>query len=145
MMVAGACSIHPGDAVGSHFASATFRTVAGAVRIDRLPVADTDAERERGLMGRTSLAPDGGMVFRFPAPSDSAFWMKDTPIPLSVAFVGGDRRIVDILDMAPCAGDPCPLYRSSTSYRTAIEMRAGWFSAHAIRIGDEVALSYGRG
>jgi uncharacterized protein len=112
--------------------------------VDRLPVADTDAARERGLMGRTSLPPDGGMVFRFPSETDAAFWMKDTSIPLSVAFIG-DRRIVDILDMAPCGDDGCPLYRSAASYRTAIEMHAGWFSAHGIRIGDDVALSYGRG
>jgi uncharacterized protein len=115
------------------------------VHVDRLLVADTDAERQRGLMGRRSLPPDGGMVFRFPETTDQTFWMKDTLVPLSIAFVADDRRVVDILDMAPCPGEPCPLYHARASYRTAIEMRAGWFAAHGVRIGDEVDLTYQRG
>jgi uncharacterized membrane protein (UPF0127 family) len=110
-----------------------------------LPVADTDEERERGLMGRRSLPPDGGMVFRFPATTDETFWMKNTLVPLSIAFVAEDRRVVDILDMAPCPGEPCPRYGADASYRTAIEMHAGWFAAHGVRIGDEVDIAYERG
>ena len=90
-----------GAGVQASFASATFRTATGVVRVDRLPVADTDEERQRGLMGRGSLPPDGGMVFRFPETTDETFWMKDTLIPLSIAFIADDRRVVDILDMAP--------------------------------------------
>ena len=71
-------------------ARAAFTTSAGSVETSPLWVADSDDERERGLMGRTSLPPDGGMVFHFPESTDAGFWMKDTRLPLSIAF--WDRR-----------------------------------------------------
>jgi uncharacterized membrane protein (UPF0127 family) len=119
---------------------ARFSTSGGTVRTAPLWVADSSAERERGLMGRKSLPSDGGMVFRFPEPADAGFWMKDTPLPLSIAFWGRDGRILAILDMQPCAKDPCPIYRPGTSYETALEMRRGWFDEHGVEIGDRVEL-----
>src|SRR5207249_2279127 len=96
-------------------------TVAIAVQIAR-----TAEQRERGLMGRRSLAPDAGMVFLEDGPTDATFWMRDTLIPLSIAFWGADGRIVDILDMAPCTADPCPVYRSSAAYVGAVEVNRGF-------------------
>ena len=61
-------------------------------------------------MGRTTLPADAGMVFVFSEDSPRPFWMKDTLIPLSIAFYAGDGRILRILDMEPCDADPCPLY-----------------------------------
>jgi uncharacterized membrane protein (UPF0127 family) len=119
---------------------ASFSTSNGTVQTAPLWMADSSAERERGLMGRRSLPPDGGMVFRFPEPTDAGFWMKDTPLPLSIAFWGRDRRILAILDMEPCPDEPCPIYRPGASYETALEMRRGWFDQHGVEIGDRVEL-----
>src|SRR6185312_3234258 len=85
-------------------------------------VADTESERARGLMGRTELADDSGMVFVFPQDTTSSFWMKDTLIPLSIAFYDDGGRIVRILDMEPCRGDPCPVYDPRAVYRGALEV-----------------------
>ena len=70
-------------------------------------IADEPEERRRGLMGIESLPTDEGMAFVFEEPVDSTFWMKDTLIPLSIAFVDEDGRVIDVLDMEPCEADPC--------------------------------------
>jgi uncharacterized membrane protein (UPF0127 family) len=121
-------------------ARATFSTSSGPVQTSPLWVADSDDERARGLMGRTGLPPDGGMVFRFAEPTDAGFWMKDTRLPLSVAFWDRGGRIIAILDMEPCTNDPCPVYRAGATYETALEMRRGWFDEHGVEIGDRVEL-----
>ena len=121
-------------------ARAAFTTSAGSVETSPLWMADSDDERERGLMGRTSLPPDGGMVFHFPEPTDAGFWMKDTRLPLSIAFWDRDGSIITILDMEPCTSDPCPVYRAGATYETALEMRRGWFDEHGVEIGDRVEL-----
>jgi uncharacterized membrane protein (UPF0127 family) len=109
----------------------------------RLEVADTLAEQERGLMGRTSLSEDEGMLFVFDEPTTTGFWMKDTLIPLSIAFVGKDGRVVDTFEMTPCRADPCEVYRPAGEYTEALEMRAGWFADHGIEAGTEVEISRG--
>jgi uncharacterized membrane protein (UPF0127 family) len=104
----------------------------------RLEVAATEAQRELGLMNRTSL-PDGtGMVFLFPADSDVGFWMKNTLIPLSIAFVAADGRVVSVHEMVPCRADPCQVYPPGGPYRYAIELAAGAFPAAGIGPGDSV-------
>ena len=85
---------------------AVIDTSGGEVVID-VEIADDDAERVRGLMERTELDPDAGMIFVYPNDVSGAFWMKDTLIPLSIAFYAEDGRIVKILDMEPCREDPC--------------------------------------
>jgi uncharacterized protein len=103
-------------------------------------IADQPKERERGLMGVESLAPDDGMAFVFDEPSDSSFWMKDTVIPLSIAFVDG-ARVVAIEEMTPCETDPCPTWDAGGArYTLAIEANAGWFDEHGVRVGDAVTL-----
>ena len=103
-------------------------------------VADTDAERARGLMGRRELPADAGMVFVFPTDSTSAFWMKDTLIPLSIAFYDESGRIVRILDMEPCTRDPCARYGPEASYRGALEVNRGAFERWGVREGDVLRL-----
>jgi len=61
----------------------------------------------------------------------NGFWMKDTLMPLDIAFFGADGSLVDLLSMVPCAGDPCPTYRPSGSYRSALEVPAGGFDGLA--------------
>lgn len=145
VMVGATCSDPPATGPGTEpsgqpIVRARFSTSTGPVETSPLWVADSNAERARGLMGRTSLPPDGGMVFRFPAPTDAGFWMKDTSLPLSIAFRGRGGRIIAILDMEPCTNEPCPVYRPGASYETAIEMRRGWFDEHGVEIGDRVEL-----
>jgi uncharacterized protein len=106
--------------------------------------AASPAEREEGLMGRTSLGPDRGMIFLFSDVSDgpvtSAFWMKDTLIPLSVAFWDANGRIVGIRNMDPCTTDPCPTYGSPEPYVGALEVNEGFFDQHGVRTGDSIEL-----
>jgi uncharacterized protein len=103
-------------------------------------VADTQATRARGLMGRRELPADTGMIFVFPTDSTSAFWMKDTLIPLSIAFYDESGRIVRILDMEPCTRDPCARYDPEASYRGALEVNRGAFERWGVREGDVLRL-----
>lgn len=104
-------------------------------RLD-VQVAADDASRERGLMGVTTLPENHGMAFRWDSPTDATFWMKDTLIPLSIAFVGEDGTVVTIKEMIPCAADPCTTYAADAPYTMAIEANANWFEDHNIRVGE---------
>ncbi len=101
-------------------------------------VAQTPEERARGLMGREHLGPDEGMLFIFEKEDYHSFWMKDTRIPLSLAFIDKQGRILKITDMKPLTLEshfpPAPILY-------ALEMRKGWFSAHGIKIGDVMRFS----
>jgi uncharacterized protein len=103
-------------------------------------IAETEAAREHGLMDRTSLAPDAGMAFLFDSPVQVGFYMKDTLIPLSIAFWDQNLRIVSILDMAPCRADPCPDYFARRAFVGAVEANQGFFAEHGIEVGDGVEL-----
>jgi uncharacterized protein len=103
-----------------------------------LEVAADEAARERGLSKRTQLPPGTGMVFLFPADTSVAFWMKDTLVPLQIAFVGGDGRVVGVFEMPPCRADPCPTYAPTRPYRYAVELPSGAFTAAGINEGDRV-------
>lgn len=84
-------------------------------------------ERQRGLMGVTDLgAGMAGMLFAFDAPRDGTFWMRNTPMPLSIAFLAGDGSLVSSTDMAPC-GDrqDCPSYGATAPYSWALEVPRG--------------------
>src|SRR5688572_17261170 len=73
-------------------------------------VADSEEEWSVGLMNRESLPEDAGMIFLFPEDRRGGFWMKNTLIPLSIAFVAPGGEILRILDMEPCRADPCKIY-----------------------------------
>jgi uncharacterized membrane protein (UPF0127 family) len=87
-------------------------------------VARTEAQRERGLMERTNLGPRDGMIFVFDRDDHLAFWMKNTPTPLSIAFLSVDGKILQIQDMEPFSET---IVRSRLSARYALEMRKGAF------------------
>jgi uncharacterized membrane protein (UPF0127 family) len=99
-------------------------------------VAATPDVRATGLMNRFSLQPDHGMVFVFERAEPQGFWMKNTFIPLSIAFVAPDGRILNIDDMAP-QDESTHLSKGPAMY--AIEMRKGWFAERGIRAGDRVS------
>ena len=112
----------------------------GTIDLPAVELAATPEDRERGLMGRTELGADEGMLFAFPEPWTGAFWMKDTLIPLSIAFWGDDGRIHTILEMTPCEADPCETYPAADTYTYALEMNAGWFAEHGVEVGDLVGV-----
>lgn len=99
-------------------------------------VAATPAQRAKGLMGRQSLPASHGMVFVFDRPEIQCFWMKNTPLPLTIAFIGEDGRIVNLADMAPFSEQS---HCSSQPVRHALEMEQGWFKKRGILAGDLVA------
>jgi uncharacterized membrane protein (UPF0127 family) len=103
-------------------------------------IAQTQQERQIGLMNVMALAQDDGMAFVFDGPVTETFWMKDTLIPLSIAFVGDDGRVASISDMQPCQTDPCPTYAASGPYTLAVEANLGWFADHDIAAGDATRL-----
>ncbi len=103
-------------------------------------VADDADEQRRGLSGIDQLPADEGMAFVWPEPVGSTFWMKDTLIPLSIAFVDEAGRVIDVLDMQPCESDPCPTYGVDEPYVLAIEANPGWFDDHGVGAGDRAEL-----
>lgn len=98
-------------------------------------VAATVETQTIGLMRRFSLQPDHGMLFVFRAPRPLAFWMKDTYIPLSIAFIGADGKILNIEDMAPQTEST---HLSHGPAMFALEMKKGWFAQLGIAAGDRV-------
>ncbi|MFD2627627.1 DUF192 domain-containing protein [Oceanobacillus kapialis] len=101
-------------------------------------VADTQEKIEKGLMLVEKLPENEGMLFVFSRKIYAGFWMKDTLIPLSIAFLDLDGEILNILDMEPCKGNECPIYYPKFSYRYAIEVNKGWFEKNRIKEGDYV-------
>jgi uncharacterized membrane protein (UPF0127 family) len=111
----------------------------GRARLD-VWVADSSEERERGLMGVEDLGSNEGMAFVYEEPTVGTFWMKDTLIPLSIAFVD-DGRIIGIEEMTPCTEDSCPGWDAGgAEYDLAIEANAGWFAEHGVRVGDRAEV-----
>jgi hypothetical protein len=103
-------------------------------------VADDDDERQVGLMNRESLPADAGMLFVFEEDSSGGFWMKNTLIPLSIAFADANGEILRILDMEPCEADPCEIYDPGVFYRSALEMNQGAFERLGVEAGDRLTL-----
>jgi uncharacterized membrane protein (UPF0127 family) len=100
-------------------------------------VADTEQKRETGLMYRKSLDPDAGMIFVWQQPVLDSFWMKNTDIPLSLAFIGANGSIQEIQDMAPQTET---LHTPIQPYLYALEVNQGFFSRNGIVPGDRVTL-----
>lgn len=112
------------------------RKSGGTVSLEA-EIADTPEARQKGYMGRTEI-PDGtGMLFVFEKDSVQFFWMKNTPHPLSIAFISSDGTIRDIHDMRPYSLSET---QSATSVRYALEVPQGWFSKVGISEGDRLNL-----
>ncbi len=119
----------------SHAPQVIVHSSRGPVTV-KVEVADTPEARAHGLMYRQDLAADAGMLFIFPIESEQRFWMKNTPLPLDMVFIGHDRRIVGIVpDTRPFTtnqlGVPAP-----SQY--VLEVHAGFCAAHGIAAGDSV-------
>lgn len=103
-----------------------------------LEVAKERETLSRGLMFRDSLAKNSGMLFIFPREGMYSFWMKDTRIPLSIAFINSQGRIVGLDEMRPY--DTVTVHMPFEPYTYAIEMDSGWFSQKGVRKGDMLKI-----
>jgi len=98
-------------------------------------VAATPSQRERGLMGRRQLPANGGMLFVFEQTAPHCFWMHNTPLPLSIAFIDANGRITNLADMQPHSD---ALHCADTDVRYALEVAQGGYSQRGIAAGAQV-------
>jgi uncharacterized protein len=124
-------------AVPNETATVGINTARGERVEVQVEIADEEAEQQRGLMERTALAEEAGMLFVFRGERRLSFWMKDTPIPLSIAYIDGDGGIVDIQDMQPLDESSHP---SAAPAQYALEVNQGFFEERGVQVGDEADL-----
>lgn len=111
-------------------------SLTAGMHLIKAEVAQTSREHAIGLMWRTSMGTNEGMIFAFPQAGKQCFWMKNTLIPLSIAFVADDGRIVNLDEMQPqteashCSNEPV---------RFVLEMNKGWFTKRGIKAGDRLS------
>ncbi|HTY07788.1 MAG TPA: DUF192 domain-containing protein, partial [Candidatus Edwardsbacteria bacterium] len=97
-------------------------------------IADDPDTRTRGLMFRRAMPEDEGMLFVFEYAEPQSFWMKNTYLPLDIAFIGPDYRVLNILAMKPL--DEGPRYNSAGAALYALEVNQGWCARHGVKPGD---------
>jgi hypothetical protein len=114
----------------------TTKLRSGEVSLE-VELAKTEEQRNRGMMFRKSLDEGKGMLFVFDSDQKMAFWMKNTSIPLSLAYIGSDGTIFQILDLVPFSEDP---RLSERSIRYALEVPQGWFEKVGITVGDRFEI-----
>ncbi|MCI2256376.1 DUF192 domain-containing protein [Domibacillus sp. PGB-M46] len=101
-------------------------------------IANTQEKIEKGLMFVEKLPENEGMLFMYGGKIYGGFWMKNTLIPLSIAFLDSDGKILKIMDMEPCKEEECRMYDPELPYRYALEVNLGWFERNQIKEGDYV-------
>jgi uncharacterized protein len=131
--------LHP-DVDGWDATVVTLHGAGGTARVDAR-VAATPEQLRRGLMQVPEVPAGSGMLFVFDGERTGAFWMKDTLVPLDIAFVAADGSIVAILTMTPCTADPCPTYDPEVAYASALEVPAGFFASVDVEVGDALTWS----
>ncbi len=132
----------PGDPAGHRSGLATVSTPGGVTLY--CEIADTPASRSIGLMHRTRMAPDRGMLFLFPEPGRWTFWMKNTKMPLDILWLDGNGTIVHRADRVPVCertDNLCPRYRPATAATQVLELRAGQAEALNLDTGARLTIS----
>ena len=109
--------------------------ISAGMHLITAQVALTPEQRQIGLMLRKEMPPQEGMVFVFEQPSQQCFWMKNTPLPLSAAFVADDGRIVNLVDMKAQTLDA---HCSQEPVRYVLDMNQGWFAKKGIKAGSKL-------
>ena len=124
-------------ACGAGAQNARFPTIqlSAGMHLIQAEVAQTDAQRQQGLMFREKMANNHGMVFVFDQLTSQCMWMKNTPLPLSVAFIDAEGKIVNIEDMQPKTLDS---HCSAKPVKYALEMNLGWFKQKNVKPGSTV-------
>lgn len=108
----------------------------------KLEVARTPQERAMGLMYRTELAADRGMLFAFVPPQPVSFWMKNTLIPLDMVFLREGQVKAITANVPPCTTEPCPSYPSGVAIDQVIELRGGRAAELGLKVGDRVNIKF---
>ena len=121
--------------------AATATAADGTVCELCLWLADDGDRRARGLMQVTDLGGPDGMLFRYPAPTTAAFWMKNTVMPLSIAFFDAAGAYLDAFDMEPCTADPCDTYPTPNDFVYAVEVPQGGLEPLAMTPGSVLIVS----
>ena len=119
---------------GTDFLRTIELDVAGKAKLQTW-VADDPNSRELGLMHVTSMPEDRGMIFVYPTAGRRSFWMRNTKIPLSLAYIAADGTIDQILDMQPMTTKSHP---SQSLIRLVLEVNQGWFQRHGVQVGDKI-------
>ena len=119
--------------VGKKLATLTLHAGGQTVKAE---IAADDPARQQGLMYRTKMAKNDGMLFIFPALGYHAMWMKNCFIPISVAYMDEAGKIISIHEMQPQTETP---HQAAGPARYALEMNGGWFTAHKIHAGDTIS------
>lgn len=110
--------------------------LTAGMHLIRAEIADEEIEREIGLMHRPSMATSDGMIFVFQQPGVQCFWMRNTLIPLSAAFIDDSGTIVNIEDMKPQTDDS---HCSKKPVRFVLEMNKGWFDKRGLKAGSVIS------
>jgi hypothetical protein len=136
-LVLGACTFDD-DQPATAWPSRDLRVVGGGASVKlRVELATTERQREQGLMFRQSLKEDQGMLFLFPADGSIGFWMENTYVPLTIAYLAVDGTVLELRDGTP-------LDRTELSpkqpYRHVLEVNQGWFERHRLGVGSKVEL-----
>jgi uncharacterized membrane protein (UPF0127 family) len=149
-MMLGACGgsrlvipgVLPGDAtMPPLLAGLELTTVGIGPRVFTVAVADTPFARSRGLAGSDDLGPIGGLLFVYPEPVEQTFFMRGVRMPLDIAYVGADHRVLAVRTMPLCPTDPCPTYASPGPFQWALETPAGGLGG--VTVGDILEIAPG--
>ena len=119
-------------ACGAHADTVALSVAGTSIAVE---VADDPQERNLGLMYRDSLGADAGMIFVYPNAEPRNFWMKDTKIPLTIAYLDTNGVIVHLADMKPLDQTPVPSVKPAMY---ALEMNQGWFAKHGVAVGATI-------
>jgi uncharacterized protein len=138
-----ATAAHPAlvSARGYPLADMSFQRGGHTLLTLTVEVADNQAAWDHGLMDVKSMPADRGMAFVFPQVVDAGFWMKNTLIPLDIAFWDTQGHVVDMLQMTPCKADPCYAYYPSAHYIASVETNWGVLEKAGVKAGDVVRLT----
>ena len=118
----------------------TIKLYLGSAELT-VEIADENHERQAGMMHRTTMPENEGMLFVFPYPHQSGFWMKNTIVPLSIAYIDPASRVIEIHDMQP--GNTKPVESRSARVQYALEVNQGWFAKNGIKPGAVLATDHG--
>jgi hypothetical protein len=138
-LAAAACS-GDGSPTGGSPPASTANTITLNGATLQVAIAATNAARAKGLQGVTTMAADSGMLFVFADDRQRAFWMQNTPIPLSIAFLDANKRVIFLADMTPNTTTLVGGFNAAPM-RFAIEANRGWFASHGVTVGMTAAFT----
>ena len=118
----------------------TIKLYLGAAELT-VEIADENLERMAGMMHRTTMPKNEGMLFVFPKQHQTGFWMKNTTVPLSIAYIAPASRVIEIHDLQP--GNTKPAESRSARVQYALEVNQGWFAKNGIKPGAVLATDHG--